>query len=176
MNALATIATTPPGFTDWLSRGRELLTRRNEVEWELADWIASGRENFGNQAQFDFLADELGIAPKRLKSAAKVAALFPPSLRDSALTFQHHEAVSTLPTVEALDVLRRAKTEHLDDRETRVAAVVRKAAISPGLLPDEDWEQVELVTLTRAWNRARASVREEFLEMAEAANGGDIDA
>lgn len=178
MNALSIIqAASPVGFDDWLASGRLLLQQRNELDWRLGDWLAEGRETFGNQAAFDFLADELGIAPKQLKSAVKVATAFPPHMRDTALTFQHHEAVATLPTVEALDVLRAAKTQHLDDRETRIEAVRRKVEIGQTtLLPDDDWDHHALMAITRAWNRAPEHVRSEFLELAAEAELEDIDA
>jgi hypothetical protein len=173
---MTTIRANDPALIDWLNVGKSLLARRTETEWALADWLASGREQFGNQAAFDFLGDELGIAPKQLRSAANTAVLFPPSLRASGLTFEHHESVVGLPINDALAVLKKAQNDKLDDRETRVEAVRRKAEIAPSMLPDEDWEQVELMTLTRAWNRARSSVRIEFLELAEEAKGEDIDA
>ena len=178
MNALSIIqAASPVGFDDWLASGRLLLQQRNELDWRLGDWLAEGRETFGNQAAFDFLADELGIAPKQLKSAVKVATAFPPHMRDTALTFQHHEAVATLPTVEALDFLKSAKTNHLDDRETRIEAVRRKVEIGQTtLLPDDDWDHHALMAITRAWNRAPEHVRSEFLELTAEAELGDIDA
>lgn len=179
MNALAVIerAAVPADFTAWLSTGRDLLAERNAIDWRLGDWLAEGRETFGNQAAFDFLADELGIAPKQLKSAVKVATAFPPHMRDTALTFQHHEAVATLPTVDALEVLKSAKTQHLDTRETRIEAVRRKVEIGQTtLLPDDDWDHHALMAITRAWNRAPEHVRSEFLELTAEAELGDIDA
>lgn len=165
-----------PLFASWLERGRSLLSARERADWNLADWLAEGREQFGNQAAFDFLGDELGIAPKRLKAAVKTVELFPPHLRDGTLTFHHHEAVSSLPSSEAMAILKIASEQHLDERETRVAAVQRRAEISPSLLPDEDWAQAEMLALQRAWNRARPEVRVEFLDMANDAGGGVIDA
>lgn len=177
MNALAVMQPTEVvGFADWLAAGKRLLESRDAVEWQLADWLATGRETFGNQAAFDFLADELGIAPQRLKASVKTASTFPPHLRDRSLTFEHHESVANLPTPDALAVLKAAREQHWDDKETRVAAVRRRAEIAPSLIPEEDWEQTELLALTRAWNRARSSVRAEFFEMAEEAEGGVIDA
>ena len=179
MNALATIEATasPAGFTDWLNAGKGLLTERTRIEWQLADWIATGRDQFGHQAEFDFLADELGIAPKALKTAAKVAAAFPPHMRDSALTFEHHEAVIGLPASDALAVLKQARDGHLDDRETRVEAVKRRTEIGQGnVFTDDDWEHHQLMAIQRAWNRAQPNVRSEFLELAAEAELGVIDA
>lgn len=180
MNALAIIETAamlPDGMGEWLDTGRALLTERSRVEWQLADWIADGRERFGSQAPFDFLADELGIAPKRLKLAASVATAFPPSHRDPTLTFDHYESVATLPGPEALSLLKRAKDQHWDDRQTRVEAVKRRAEIGDrAIFTDDDWEHHELMACTRAYNRARPEVRSTFLELAIEAAGKDIDA
>lgn len=170
-------AALPADFHSWLDTGKALLTERSQIEWKLADWIAEGREQFGHQAEFDFLADELGIAPKKLKAAAHVAKAFPPAMRDQTLTFGHYEAVATLPCVEALSVLKAAKAEHLDDRETRIAAVRRQTEISDRVtLPDDDWDHHALMAITRAWNRAMPSVRAEFMDLATEADGGVIDA
>lgn len=181
MNAIMTVL--PPsvsdiaGFQSWVAEGKRLLADREKASWLLADWLNVGLERFVDQAGFDFLADELGIAPKALKSAAKVAAAFPPHMRDTALTFQHHEAVATLPADEALRVLKDAKAGHLDPRETRIAAIEHKAAIEQRLpMEDDDPAHRQLTTIQHAWNRATKSVRLEFLELATEANGGLIDA
>lgn len=178
MNALATIeaASPPADFTQWLTTGKDLLHERTALDWRLADWIATGKEQFGHQAEFDFLADELGIAPKALKTAAKVAIAFPPHMRDASLTYEHHEAVANLPTSDALDVLKTARDEHLDDRETRIEAVKRRAEIEQPSFIDDDWEHHMLMAITRAWNRAKPEVRAEFLELAAEAELKVIDA
>lgn len=162
-------------FDAWLAQGRDLLTRRNSIEWELADWLDTGRETFVDQAGFDFLADQLGIAPKKLKVAAGIAKAFPPALRDTTLTFDHYEAVASLPTPEALSVLKDAKARHLDDRETRQEVVKRKAVLSPGLMSDDDWQLEFRMALQRAWNRADRETREYCLEAFNEAEGGPVD-
>lgn len=182
MNAIAIITPAQegaPAFADWLERGRVLLAQRSAAEFGLGEWIKEGKEQFGHQFKFDLLGEKLGIAPQRLKVIAKTVEVFPIHLRDPNLPFDHHANVANLASLsmpDALDVLKTAREQHWDDKETRVAAVRRRAEIAPGLLPEEDWEQVELLALTRAYNRARPSVREDFLAMAEEANGGTIDA
>lgn len=173
VTALA-IITTP--FDAWLAQGRDLLTQRNALEWELADWLSTGREQFVDQAGFDFLADHLGIAPKRLKIAASIAKSFPPALRDQTLTFDHYEAVSNLPTLEALSVLQDARARHLDERETRVEAVKRKALSSPEQLPRDDPEYDELMGIVRAWNRADRNARQQFADLMSECHLGVIEA
>lgn len=177
MNAVAVIAqpVALAGFAEWVGVGKSLLHARTELDWQLADWIADGKRQFGHQLEFDLLADELGIAPKALKETAKVAALFPAHLRDQALTFQHHEAVASLPTDEALSLLKRAKVEHLDDRETRIAAVKRRAEIQPGFLPDVDWDDVHYRDLVRRWNAAPSHVREMLIDQYDETGLADIE-
>lgn len=163
-------------FDAWLGIGRSLLERRNCIEWELADWLDTGREQFVDQTGFEFLSEQLGIAPKKLKAAASIARSFPPALRDMTLTFGHYEAVASLPTPDALSVLKDAKARHLDDRETRIEAVKARPAVQTNAFTDEDWQHAQLVDLQRAWNRADPTVRAEFMEIAAEANGGVIDA
>lgn len=175
MTALATITTPAPTFDIWLAQGRDLLTRRNSIEWELADWLDTGREQFVDQAGFDFLSDALGIAPKKLKTAASIAKAFPPALRDTTLTFDHYEAVHSLPTTEALSVLKDAKARQLDDRETRQEALKRKTQIQPALLSDDDWQHERRMALQHAWNRADPETRDYCLEAFNEAKGGPVD-
>lgn len=168
--------TLPAGFADWVEHGRALAARRDALEWELIDWLASGKERFGQQLDFfDAIGDQLGIAPKVLRDHVKVATAFPPHMRDDALTFAHHEAVAILPPTEALAVLNRAKVEHLDNRETRQAAIRRRAEIVPDLLSDTDWEDAEYRDLARRWNRARSSVRQMLIDQYEETGLADID-
>lgn len=181
MNAMAVITateiSTDPAFETWVSTGRDLLAQRTAIDWQLSDWIASGQDQFGAQLPLDLLADELGIAPKRLKAAASTAKAFPPALRDASLTFDHHAAVATLPRDEALPLLKMARENRLDEREVRQEAVKRKAEIGQVCnFTDEDWEHHELMTITRAWNNARRLVREQFMDLARESEWGPIDA
>ena len=168
--------TMPVGFADWVDTGRALVSRRDQVEWELVDWLADGKARFGNQLDFfDTLGDKLGIAPKELRGHVKIADAFPPHKRDTSLTFAHHEAVAILPPEEAVQVLHRAKSEHLDDRETRQAAIRRRAEIAPALIPDTDWQDAEYRDLVRRWNRSSREVRTMLIEQLEETGLADID-
>lgn len=168
--------TLPAEFGDWVEQGRALIARRDQVEWELVDWLADGKARYGTQLDFfDRLGDALGIAPKELRGQVKLADAFPPHRRDSSLTFAHHEAVAILPPAEAIQVLHRAKSEHLDDRETRQAALRRKAEIAPSLISDPDYQDAEYRDLVRRWNRASADTRQMLVEQWEETGLADID-
>lgn len=176
MNALAVISNTERDT--WLETGRSLAQQRRDVDWRIGDWLVEGKEaGFVTQGEFDFLSDQLGLAPKRLKAAVNAASHFPPATRDETLSVEHHVHVAALPGPDALSILKQAKEAHWTPEETRVEAIKRKVEIGQTtLLTDDDWAQHMLVDICRRWNRATPDVRREFLEMAEEANLGIIDA
>jgi hypothetical protein len=162
---------------DWLGLGRDLFTQRRQVDWLLADWVATGIDRFGDQLQLALIGGDLGVEPKFLTAAAKTAAAFPHSQRDTALTLEHHIHVADLPADERLSVLKRAHEEHWTAKQTRVEVMKRKVASGQTtIFSDDDFEHHELMAITRAWNRARSSVRQSFMELAGEAELGDIDA
>jgi hypothetical protein len=185
MNALAII---PPDavqvalpetttIADWRDLGRDLFAQRRQVDWLLADWIATGIDRFGDQLELALIGGDLGVDPKFLTIAAKTAAAFPRSQRDAALTLEHHAHVAGLPTEERLSVLKRAHEEHWTPKQTRVEVLKRKVAIGQtAIFSDNDYEYHELMAITRAWNRARPSVRQGFVDLVAEAELGDIDA
>lgn len=165
------------GKDDWLETGRALAARRRDVDWALADWMAEGQVlGYLSQASFDFLSENLGIGSTRLKVIAKAATAFPVHLRDAALSIEHHAHVADLPRVEQLELLQQAKREHWSDDDLRKHAITHK--VSNGhvqLMSAQDWEHHALMALQHAWNNAPGQVREDFLEMANEADGGVID-
>lgn len=186
MNELSTIGPAPRAigliipddiaFDDWIGIGSDLAGQRREMDWMIADWLAIGQDRFSDQVEFEFLADKLGIAPKRLKAASATAIAFPTHLRDASLSVDHHAHVASLPSDDALTILRKAHLEHWTPEETRVEAMKRKVEIGQGnLLADDDYEYQELLALARASNRARPAVRREFAQMLADADYGVLD-
>src|ERR1051326_7770474 len=120
MTALAIVeAAVVPAFDTWIQTGRDLVQRRKEIDWQLGDWLAEGRQTFGDQAQFDFLADSLGLAPKRLKDAEKLAKAFPAHLRAKDVPVEVHARIAALPEAERVEVLQRAAREHWDEKRAQ---------------------------------------------------------
>lgn len=177
MNAITVIeaAPMPAGQDEWLSRGRDLATQRLDVDWRLADWMSEGKHaGYINQAGFDFLSENLGLAPKRLKDALKAAEKFPRSLRDASLSVEHHAAIASLPRDEALPLLKRASSEHLPVNALREYVTQRRYDTCQNFA-DEDTDSTLCTHIVRAWNRATPAARESFLELQEVASLGIID-
>ncbi|WP_347271649.1 hypothetical protein [Rhizorhabdus histidinilytica] len=166
-----------PARDAWLDAGRTLAAERRDVDWRLGDWMLEGREKgYLDQAGFDFLSDNLGIAPKRLKVITRAAETFPRHLRDETLTIEHHAYVADLPRDEQMHLLGQARREHWNDDDLRKHVINHKVRTGRvDSLSGEEWDHHALVALQHAWNRANPHVRAEFLEMAQEANGGVID-
>lgn len=177
MNAITIIEAAPVTTTldQWIDAGRSLVAKRLETDWALADWMAEGKTaGHLTQAKFDFLQDNLGLAPKRLKDALKAATTFPPALRDSTLSVEHHAAVASLPKDEALPLLKRAAREHLSVNDCREVVTQRRYETGANFA-DEDTDSTLCTHIVRAWNRATPDARRSFLDLQRAAKLAIID-
>ena len=160
----------------WYAEGAQLAAALDVAAWRLADWIADGQARFGDDAPFTQIAARLHLSPKRLKAAKKTAVVYSAEHRQAGIGFEHHQAVMHLPVADGCAILRKAERLGWDDRETRIAAVARRAELNPPLPPDHDPEHEELLRITRAWNRASRCGREAFRDLADEAGMGLIDA
>lgn len=182
MNQLVAIAVNPNvpddlTFADWIETLKTLAGQRRNVDWMLGDWLRIGQERFPEQIQMELLGGELGMSPKRLKTAVNVSSKFPAHARDETLSIEHHAHVVDLPREEQLDLLTKARREHWSDDHMRKEVISRKVTIGMAdVLSAEEYDQHSLMSLQHAWNRASTDVRSDFLELATQANGGVIDA
>lgn len=176
MNAVAVIEgdLAMTGQDEWLSRGLAIADRKVALEWDMADWIVEGQEAGYIQGGFDFLGQQLGIAPPRLKAACKAAKQFPPALRDSSVSVEHHAALASLPRDEALPLLQRAAREHLTVNDCREVVTQRRYETGQNF-EDDDKDSTLCTLIVRAWNRGTPEARRSFMDLAKAAKGGIID-
>ena len=173
MNAVTVIEAAAVPAIDlqsWIDTGRNLAAQRRDVDWRLADWMLDGKDRgFLDQTNFDFLSDNLGIAPKRLKDITKAATAFPAHLRDKALTIEHHAAAAALPKQEAMELLHAAKDKHWTPEQTRHEAMKAKPR------DERQVEESPLESFLRHWNRLPRAVRFEAAEMIQASHGDEIE-
>lgn len=161
-------------FDEWIGVGRSLADRRRNLDWMIGDWFVHGQTHHAEQLKLAL--PEITDDPKFLTRAAKIAEAFPEATRDASLSFRHHEHVADLPADEAQTLLAKAKANHWPARKVRLEAMNRKVELGQTqIFADDDFAYNEMMALSRAWNRARPSVRSEFLEMATEAGGGVID-
>ena len=163
-----------PAFQQWIDTGKQLASARRDVDWKIADWLHSGKDaGYLNQAGFDFLSDNLGIAPKRLKDIQKAASVFPPHMRDTSLSIEYHTSVSDLPAQEALSLLKDAKAKHWTPEQTKYEAQARCNHETP--YRQHGGSDTILEGFIRHWNRLPRSVREDAAEMIAGAGFGEIE-
>ena len=161
MNAIASIAAAPsPTFDSWIDQGRDLAAQRRNVDWAIADWLATGQQQFGNQLEFGILSERLGIDPKRLKQAEKIAIAFPEHLRAGDVPFEVHAYVAALPEEQRLSTLQRASREHWGEREAKRAVTEHKQQVA--MFEDEDTEARWATEMWRCWNRAPSPDAREY--------------
>lgn len=163
-------------FDDWVEMGRNLCEGQRVVNWWIGDWWAAGSHRYGERAK----AAAEGIFGKEFKTlanAASVCRAFETSRRREHLSWSHHAEVASLPPEEADAILDRAEADQLNRATVRSEAIKKKTELGlyvPRI--DDDPEQTELLEITRKWNRARRSVRETFLDLANESDLGVIDA
>lgn len=159
-------------FPDWLDVGRNLASQKRHIDWLIGDWITFGRKQFPEQ--IEMALEQFGDA-RHVKRIEKTVEAFPPHLRCSTLSFDHHAHVADMPTQDALPLLKRAEAENIDARHFRTEAMLRKLEIGQIYPRDEDHDDDMMLALVRAWNRAPLSVRDDFFEMATTAKPGQIE-
>lgn len=167
-----------PSISDWIAKGRSLADQRCDLDWLVSDWMAEGKASGHlGRIKFPFLSESVGLPPKRLKDALKAAITFPPSLRQSAVSADHHAAVASLPQDLALPLLKRALDERLPVNAMREAVTQHRFATGQNFA-DEDADSTLATQVIRAWNRATPEAREMAFEHFKiaAANGlGIVD-
>ncbi|OGT55496.1 MAG: hypothetical protein A3E01_09315 [Gammaproteobacteria bacterium RIFCSPHIGHO2_12_FULL_63_22] len=170
MNALQTIEPDQV-FEGWVEAGRSLANQRRNVDWQIGDWMVEGREKgFLSQAGFDFLSENLGMTPKRLKDIARAAEAFPAHMRDASLSIDHHASVADIEPQLRIDFLSRAKQEHWTPEQVRHEA---HHASEPRQL--NRGHDAMLESFIRHWNRLPRPARLEAAEMIAQSHGDEIE-
>lgn len=163
MNALTTIeAAVPAGFQEWVEQGRALLGQRDTVEWKLSDWLAEGEERFGHQYKLDLLADQLGIDPRRARTAVRVAKAFPAAHRAPSLPFEVYCGIVTVEPEQRLPMLNRAARDHWTPAMAWEAAKEWRTSTEHRLANDDEVE-ARGSEVIRAWNRAGSAEAREYI-------------
>jgi len=165
-------------YDAWLDTGRKLATSKRNIDWLIGDWIAYGKEKFPEQIALALPAieDAVGNQPA-IKRLEKTVQAFPPHLRDPSLSFDHHAHVADLPRDDGLALLKRAHDTRMPAKRLKVEATIRKIEIERQTVwRDEDIDYTELLSIVRAWNSAQKHIREQFVEMADGAKLGIIEA
>lgn len=110
----------------WLQEGRELNGRQADHQWRFADWIARGRQAFG-EISIRELADDLQISPGKISNYLKVSAASHLFRYRNTLAFSACLEVARLPEEDAVRILDLAAAGGWSVEQVREAA--REAGI-----------------------------------------------
>lgn len=124
--------TTSKAFDDWLEEGRIIASTKTSLDWAIADWVSYGQQAFPEQIEIA-LGSAVGdlVGDRRaIEKMAKTALAFPPSVRSSKLSFEHHAQIADMPRAEALPFLVEAERQHWTARRLRLEAVMANMDIA----------------------------------------------
>jgi hypothetical protein len=170
-------------FEDWERAGRQLSGIVDSSSWWLGDWLVYGKDHYTDLYQRGIRA--AGLRYQTLRNYAWVSRRFEFNRRRSALSFQHHAELASLPVAEQelwLDraeqmkwttkQLRNAIRDVREDEEqgVRQAESTRRLAVPGNRLQwwhkaaeqsGIDFEQWVLATLDTAAERVLEEVEEQ---------------
>jgi site-specific DNA-methyltransferase (adenine-specific) len=110
----------------WLNDGEVLQEMEKRVGFWIGDWLRAGEELYGERRYTQALK-ATGYAYQTLKNARRVAGRFPQEARvHDGLAFGHYDAVSSLPSEDAEELLAEAAEDKLSTRDLRERAKYRQ--------------------------------------------------
>ncbi|MFI1577277.1 LmbU family transcriptional regulator [Embleya sp. NPDC020630] len=122
-------------FEDWEQAGRKLSGILDSSSWWLGDWLVYGKDHYTDLYQRGIRA--AGLSYQTLRNYAWVSRRFDFDRRRSALSFQHHAELASLPIGEQELWLDRAEQMKWTTKQLRNA--IRDARADEG----RDGRQIE---------------------------------
>lgn len=122
-------------FEDWEQAGRKLSGILDSSSWWLGDWLVYGKDHYTDLYQRGIRA--AGLSYQTLRNYAWVSRRFDFDRRRSALSFQHHAELASLPLGEQELWLDRAEQMKWTTKQLRNA--IRDARADEG----RDGRQIE---------------------------------
>jgi hypothetical protein len=106
-------------FDEWELAGRRLSGIVDSSCWWLGDWLVYGKDQYADRYKRGIEA--VGLQYQTLRNYAWVSRRFPLGRRRTALTFQHHSELASLPTEDQDKWLDRAEQENWTTKQLRSA-------------------------------------------------------
>ncbi|WP_254594779.1 LmbU family transcriptional regulator [Streptomyces sp. 8P21H-1] len=106
-------------FEEWEHAGRQLSGLLNSSSWWLGDWLVYGKDHYANRYERGIRA--AGLQYQTLRNYAWVSRRFELRRRRSALSFQHHAELASLPVDEQEGWLDRAERLKWSTKQLRNA-------------------------------------------------------
>ncbi|OXS35313.1 antibiotic biosynthesis protein [Streptomyces sp. XY006] len=116
-------------FAEWENAGRQLSGLLNSSSWWLGDWLVYGKAHYADRYERGIRA--AGLQYQTLRNYAWVSRRFDLERRRSALSFQHHAELASLPVDEQETWLDRAERMQWSTKQLRNAIRSERQGSSP---------------------------------------------
>jgi hypothetical protein len=116
-------------FEEWENAGRQLSGLLNSSSWWLGDWLVYGKAHYADRYERGIRA--AGLQYQTLRNYAWVSRRFDLDRRRSALSFQHHAELASLPVDEQETWLDRAERMQWSTKQLRNAIRSEREGASP---------------------------------------------
>ncbi|WP_238698285.1 LmbU family transcriptional regulator [Streptomyces sp. E5N91] len=116
-------------FEEWENAGRQLSGLLNSSSWWLGDWLVYGKAHYADRYERGIRA--AGLQYQTLRNYAWVSRRFDLGRRRSALSFQHHAELASLPVDAQETWLDRAERNQWSTKQLRNAIRSEREGASP---------------------------------------------
>ncbi|MGW5368901.1 LmbU family transcriptional regulator [Streptomyces sp. NPDC004009] len=116
-------------FEEWERAGRQLSGLLNSSSWWLGDWLVYGKDHYADRYERGIRA--AGLQYQTLRNYAWVSRRFELYRRRSALSFQHHAELASLPVEEQETWLDRAERMKWSTKQLRNAIRAQRNGTPP---------------------------------------------
>lgn len=116
-------------FEEWERAGRQLSGLLNSSSWWLGDWLVYGKDHYADRYERGIRA--AGLQYQTLRNYAWVSRRFELHRRRSALSFQHHAELASLPVEEQETWLDRAERMKWSTKQLRNAIRAQRDGTPP---------------------------------------------
>jgi hypothetical protein len=106
-------------YDEWERAGRQLADVLDSSSWWLGDWMVYGKDHYTDRYQRGIRA--AGLSYQTLRNYAWVSRRFDLTRRRSALSFQHHAELASMPLEEQDVWLERAEQRQWTTKQLRGA-------------------------------------------------------
>ena len=148
-------------YDEWERAGRQLADVLDSSCWWLGDWLVYGKDHYADRYQRGIRA--AGLSYQTLRNYAWVSRRFDLTRRRSALSFQHHAELASMPVEEQDLWLDRAEQGQWTTKQLRGALrAVRQSERQPPA-PAEPSRRLEVPgSRLQWWHKAAEQVGVDF--------------
>lgn len=150
-------------FEEWERAGRQLSGLLNSSSWWLGDWLIYGKDQYADRYERGIRA--VGLQYQTLRNYAWVSRRFELHRRRSALSFQHHAELASLPVDEQEAWLDRAERKKWNTKQLRNAIRAEREGTSQQMNAVATKRQLAVPhNRLQWWHRAAAHAGTELEE------------